>query len=177
VVFRDIELIVIDSHDDSDVFVLTRSGDDDFLGTCAEVALGFFTLGEESGRLDNDIDIEILPRERGRTFLHCEALDLVTIDHQRVVLGKHGRGFFAVYLSLKDALRGVVFDKVGKVVGGYEVIDGDDIVPLLKEALFGDGTEDKAADAAEPIDGNIRHSGGILVAGVSGRAEFLIIKR
>ena len=62
-----------------------------------------------------------------------------------------------MHLSLEDSLGGIVLDQVGKVVGGDKVIDGDDFVSFLEEPLFDDGTEDKAADAAEPIDGNIRH--------------------
>ena len=71
-------------------------------------------------------------------------------------------------LTLEDALGGVVLDEIGEVVGRNQVIDGDDFVPLFEESLFDDGTEDKAADAAEPIDGDIWHDDDGLVAGVRG---------
>jgi len=59
--------------------------------------------------------------------------------------------------ALESTLDGIVFDEIGKVVGSDEIVDGDDFVPLFKEPLFDDGTEDKAADATEPVNGNIWH--------------------
>ena len=157
VVLRDIEFVIVNAHDDGDVLILSRSGDEHFLSTRGDVALGLLTLGEEASRLDDDVDVEILPRQSCRAFLNGEALDLVTVDHQRVVFGNLGRGFFAVHLTLEETLRGVVLHEVGEIVCWNKVVDGDDFVSFLKESLFDDGTEDKAADAAEPVDGNIRH--------------------
>ena len=158
-VLGDVELLVVHAHDDGDILVLGRSGDDHLLGSGGEVTLCLLALGEETSRLDDDIDVEILPGKGSRSFLDGEALDLVAVDYQSVVLGNLGGGFLAVDLALEDALGGVVLDEVGEVVGRNQVIDGDDFVPLFEESLFDDGTEDKAADAAEPINGDIWHGG------------------
>ena len=85
-VLGDIKLLVVDAHDDGDVLVLGGCGDDDLLGAGGDVALGLLALGEESGRLDHDIDAEFLPGKSGGAFLHGEALDLVAIHHEGVVL-------------------------------------------------------------------------------------------
>jgi len=69
-----------------------------------------------------------------------------------------------VDLTLEHALGGIVLHEVGEVVRGNEIVHGDDFVPLFEEPLFDDGTEDEAADAAEPIDGDIWHVGVVLVA-------------
>ena len=78
-------------------------------------------------------------------------------------------------LSLEYALRGIVLHEVGEVVGGDEIIDGDDLVTLFEEALFDDGTEDEAADAAEPIDGDIWHDKWSWDDCAGGRAETMIV--
>jgi hypothetical protein len=50
------------------------------------------------------------------------------------------------------ALRGIVFQQVGEVVGGHDVADGDDIEFLAEQTLLDECAEDEAADAAETID-------------------------
>lgn len=52
-----------------------------------------FSLGEETGRLDDDVDAKILPGKGGGTLLHGETLDLVAVDHERVVFGDFGEDF------------------------------------------------------------------------------------
>ena len=60
-----------------------------------------------------------------------------------------------MHFALENTLGGVVLDEVGKIVSRNEIVDCDDFVSFFKEPLFDAGTEDEAADAAEPIDGNI----------------------
>ena len=72
---------------DGDVFVLRRGGDDDLLRAGLDVPLGLGGIGEQAGRFDHDVDAERFPRQRGRAFLDGQALDLVPVDHQHVVLG------------------------------------------------------------------------------------------
>ena len=174
-VLGNVELLVVHTHDDSDVLVLGRSGDDDLLGAGGDVALGLLTLGEESGRLDHDIDSEVLPGKGGGAFLHGEALDLVAVHDEGVVLFQGRGGFLAVDLTLEDALGGIVLHEVSEIVGGDEIVDGDDFIPLFEEPLFDDGTEDEAADAAEPIDGDIWHVGvvGMFAPGAARKETFL----
>ncbi len=54
-------------------------------------------------------------------------------------------------------LRGVILQEVGKVIGRNDVADGDDVKGGSEVALFDEGTEDKAADAAESVDGDGGH--------------------
>jgi hypothetical protein len=60
-----VEFVVVHAHDDGDVLALRRSGDDDLLGACGDVALGLFGLGEETGGLDDEFDTELGPGELG----------------------------------------------------------------------------------------------------------------
>ena len=60
-------------------------------------------------RLDHVVDAQLLPRQGGRAFLDGEALDLVAVDDEHIVLGDRGDDFFAVHFAGEFALRGVVF--------------------------------------------------------------------
>ena len=53
--------ILVDTHDDCLDAAFCGSGDDDLLGSCLQVALSLFLLGEEAGRLDDIVDTEFLP--------------------------------------------------------------------------------------------------------------------
>ena len=68
--------VVVDAHDESAVGVARRSGDDDLVGAGAQMGRGGVLSGEEAGRLDDDIDTEVTPREIRRVAFgqHREAL-------------------------------------------------------------------------------------------------------
>ena len=74
-------------------------------------------------------------------------------------------------LAFENALSRVVLDQVSKVVGRNQIVDGNDFVSFFKEPLFDDGTENKAADATEPVDGNIWHDVGGVLPALGVRAE------
>ena len=76
-----------------------------------------------------------------------------------------------MHLAFENALRGVILDQIGKIVGWHEIVDCDDFIPFFKETLFDDGTENETTDAAEPVDGDIRHVGWCWVARRGGRTE------
>ena len=54
----------------------------------------------------------------------------------------------------ESALGGVVLHEVSEVIGGDEIIDGDNIKLLSEKALLAECTENKAADSSKPIDCN-----------------------
>ena len=111
-------------------------------------------VGEQAGRLDDDVDAQRLPGQRGRAFLDGQALDLVAVDDQHVVLGDVGADF-----SLRDgagetALGRIVLQQVGEVVGRNDVVDGDHVDLLAQQSLIADCPEHQPADAAEAVDAN-----------------------
>jgi hypothetical protein len=87
-------------------------------------------------------------------------MDLLAVDHQDVVLGLVGGGLLGRDRALELALGGVVFEQVSEVVSRDDVADGDDIELLAEEALFDEGAENEAADAAETIDRYFNCHGG-----------------
>ena len=73
--------VVVDAHADHRVGVARRRGDDDALGAALQVRRGLLAGGEETGRLDDDVDAVVAPRDLGR-LARLELLDLATVDRE-----------------------------------------------------------------------------------------------
>ena len=78
----------------------------------------------------------------------------MTINDENIVFGSGRGGFLAMNLPRESALGGVVFDEVGEVISGNEVVDGDNIKLLPEKALLAKCTKNKASDSSETIDCN-----------------------
>ncbi len=87
----------------------------------------------------------------------ADDLDLVAVDHEHVVFLQRRGGLLGGNRAGEATLRGVVFQQVSEVVGRNDVTDGDDVEGGSEEALFDEGAEDEAADAAETVDGDGGH--------------------
>eukprot|EP01084_Bolivina_argentea_P214030 363398_1 len=156
VVSGGVVLLVVDAHDDGLDATLGRGGDDDLLGTSLDVALGLALLAEETGGLNDVLDAEAAPGEVGGVALGLDALDVVAVDDNDVVLlhggGRLGGGDGVLELTVG----GVVLDLVGEVVGvDGDIGDGNDVVGGAEETLVAHGLEDHAANAAESVDTNL----------------------
>jgi hypothetical protein len=64
---------------------LGRGGDDDLLGAAVDVGLGLGGVGEEAGRLDDDVGADAGPVQVGRVALG-EDLEGLAVDRDRVVV-------------------------------------------------------------------------------------------
>ena len=87
----------------------------------------------------------------------------MTINDENIVFGSGRGGFLAMNLPGESALGGVVLHQVSEVIGGDEIIDGDNIKLLPEKALLAKCTKNKASDSSETIDCNffISHRSGI----------------
>ena len=65
-VVRRVVGLFVHAHDERAVDVRSRSGDDDLLGATGDVLASICGLGEATGRLDDDVDAQVAPREVGR---------------------------------------------------------------------------------------------------------------
>ena len=156
VVFRGIVVLIVHAHHKSAVLTLGRRGNDDLLGTGGDVALGFFGIGEEAGGFDHDFHAEVFPGKSVRSA-RAHDLDFVAVDDDDVVFREIRRGFLRGNRAGEAALGGVVFEEVSEVVRGNDVTNGADVEGGSEVALLDESTEDKAADAAESVDGDSSH--------------------
>ena len=80
-------LVEVDAEDDRDVLALGRRGDDDLLRAAGEVLGGVLAVGEEAGRLDDDVDAEVAPRAGRPGSRSARTLQLLAVDDQAGVVG------------------------------------------------------------------------------------------
>ncbi len=128
---------------------LGRRGDDDLLGAGVQVALGLGGVGEDAGGLDDDVDAQVAPRQRGRAFLDLERLDLGAADDDGVV------AFEADVLGVAAQDR-VELQQVRQAGVVGEVVDRDDldVGALALGLLRREGPVEVASDAAEAVNAN-----------------------
>ena len=131
---------VVDTDDERCVLVLGGRGDDDLLRTGLDVGLGGVGVGEETGRLDDDVDVVLTPGEVLRVPLRGDDDALAADDDGLVVV---------VDILAEAAEDGVELQQVrqGLVVG--QVVDRDN---LDVGAALEDGAEVVASDTTEAVD-------------------------
>ena len=156
VVFGGVVLAVVHAHDDGDVLVLRRGGDDDLLGAGHDVAVGGLRVvlggvGEQAGRLDHELHAQLGPGKLGRR-LGADHEDVPAVDDEHIVLGLVGGRLLRADRAVETTLGGVVFEQVGQVVGRHDIADGDHIEGRAEQALLHEGAKDETADAAETVD-------------------------
>ncbi|MNY11394.1 hypothetical protein D3C86_1444220 [compost metagenome] len=131
--------LVVDAQDDGDVLALGRSRDDDLLGAGVEVGLGLGGVGEDAGRLDDDLGAELLPGDHGGVALGRD-LDLAAVDDDGA-LGVIDRAGV-------DAVDRVVLEEVSERLGVGQVVDADELQLGVLEA----DAQHLATDTTETVN-------------------------
>ncbi len=98
-------------------------------------------VGEETGRLEHDVDAQILPGQLGRVAQR-QHFELVAVHGDAVGFG--------LDLRVQVAQHRVVLQQVGERVRAGQIVDCDEIDVLIAER----GAHDVAADASEPVNAN-----------------------
>jgi hypothetical protein len=135
-----------------------RRGDDHLLRAGFEVLGGVVALGEEAGRLDDDVGADVGPRERRRVALG-EHADLAAVDRERAVADLDG--------PRERPVHRVVLQEVAERLGVRDVVDRDDLDVRVRLVR---GAEDVAADASEAVDPDAYGHGGVPLRLVEGPA-------
>ena len=135
-----IVLVVVHTHDEGAVDVLTGSGEDNLLSAGLEVCLCLGAVGEETGGLEDYVNAQVLPGEVLRVALG-EDLDFLAVNNQCA--------FLDLDLCAEATHDGVVLEQVCQGLNIGEVVDCDD---LEADALGLSCAEEGAADAAEAVD-------------------------
>ena len=126
-------------EDDRDVRALRRRRDDHLLRARGEVLGGAVAAGEDAGRLEHDVDAEVLPRQL-RRILDRQHLELVAVDGDSFAAG--------LDVGVQVAEHRVVLEQMRERGGVGEIVDRDEIDVLGAQRR----AHDVAPDAAEPVD-------------------------
>ena len=143
-------VVLVDAHDEGGVLVGRGRRDQHLLGAGLDVLARVGRLREEAGRLDDDVDAELAPRQVRGVALR-ERLDRLAVDDDVVVVVVDGR--------VETARDRVVLQQVGERLVVGEVVHRDD---LEVGALGEGGAEVVAADAAEAVDADLYGHGCLL---------------
>ena len=131
--------VQIDAADKHGRIVLRRGGHDDLFRACVDVGLRLFLREEKARGLDDILSAELAPR-KVRGVARGKDGDLAPVHHEAAVRALHVGG--------KAAVHGVVFQHIGEIIRGTEVVDALDLDFRMVKA----GAEDHAPDAAEAVD-------------------------
>ena len=108
--------------------------------------LGSVARSEESRRLDDDVDAEVRPRQRGRITLG-QHLERSPVDADPVAL---------LLDTFEPAVRRVVTKQVRENVWRREIVDRDDVEVA---AAIEVRAHEVAPDPPEPVDANLECHG------------------
>lgn len=146
VVLLSIVLVVVDADAESQVGVLSGSGDKNLLGAGLDVTLSLLTSGEETGGLKNNVNTQLSPGELIRTQHTANNLDGVAVYNEVVTVDLDG--------AVELALRGVILEQVSGGSDGGKVVDGNNLLELG----LGHGAKHVAADASETVNSVFSHN-------------------
>ena len=142
VVLGGVVFVFIHAEHQGDVFIGSRSRDDDLLDGLAKVRLGFGCVGKEAGRFNHDLCANFSPIQLGGVALGID-LDLLAIDGDKVFAGND-----FIFQVAEDR---VVLEQVGQGGRAGQVVDGNKFNFRIAKS----GAKNVAANAAEAIDTNL----------------------
>ena len=102
-------------------------------------------VNEDSGSLDDEVDVQGLPRQ-GQRVAAGDDLDVLTVDGDGVVADN-------LDVGVEGAQDRVVLEQVRGLLDTSGVVDGDDLQEGVLSAL--PAAEELATNAAETVDGNL----------------------
>jgi hypothetical protein len=137
------ELVVVDAVDDREVGMVGRRGDQHALGARVDMGRRRLLGGEEARALERDVDAQRLVRQLGGIALGGD-LHLAAPDVDRIAVD--------LDLAVEAAVHRIEAEQVGIGLDRAEIVEADDLD--VGAAGLGDGAQDVAADAAEPVDGD-----------------------
>ena len=104
VVFFRIILIFIYTHNDGDVFLFSRSRDNNFFSTSFDVSSSFRTFGETTGRFNNDFYTQFTPRQFSRVSL-SQYFNFFAINNDVIAINSYFVGESAMYRVIFQKMR------------------------------------------------------------------------
>jgi hypothetical protein len=149
-----VDLVEVHAEDDVGVDrlgALARRREDDLARARPHVLLGVGAGAQAPRGLDDDVDVEVGPRQVAGGAL-TEHADLAPVERDDVAVARH--------LGRELPVDGVVGEEMREGGGIGDVVDGDDL--QIGASLVGRAHE-AAADAAEAVDGDAGGHAGSLI--------------
>lgn len=125
---------------------LGRGRDQDLLGPGLQVLAGALRGDEDTGALDDEVDVLGAPGKL-RRVARRDDLDRLAVD-------RDGRVVDDAHVGVEGAERGVVLEQVRGLLDASGVVDDGDVEERVGAAAL-DAAEEVAADAAEAVDGDV----------------------
>ena len=131
--------VLVDAHDEHGGIVLGGGGHHHVLGAGGDVTCGLLLGQEQTGGLDDVLRAHLGPGQVGGITL-CKHGDGLAVDDDGALLAADLAGELAVHR--------IVFQHIGQIVSGTQIVDTHDLDLGVVHAA----AHDHAADAAETID-------------------------
>ncbi len=135
-----VERVVVDADHERGIDAFGRGRDDNAGRTTVDVGGSGVTLGEETGRLDDDVDAEVAPGEIGGVALRQHLQD-VAVHRDATVDG--------LDRAREGAADRVALEQVGHRLQRAEVVDRDEVDVDTSQLRR---PEEVAADPPEAVD-------------------------
>ena len=131
--------IEVDAADEHRRVILGRGGHDDLLRAGVDVRLRLFLRQEQARGFDDVLRANLTPGQIRGVALGEDG-DLAAVDHDAVIVALHIGG--------ESAVHSIVFQHVGQIIGGAEVIDAHDLDLRMLQAC----AKDHTANAAKAVN-------------------------
>jgi hypothetical protein len=128
--------------------VLGGSGHNHIFRTCFDVSLSFFLCEEEAGGFHDVFGTYCAPSDFCGVLAGGDT-DVLAVDDEFALFE------VVIYGAFELTVHCVVFEHVGHVVYGQQVVDGNNLDVVTLDG----GTEDKATDTSKAIDTDFSHFG------------------
>lgn len=137
-------ILLVDTHDKgANAFTLAWGSNEDLLRAGLNVLARALKVNEDTGGLDNDVDVHGLPRELEGVAVG-DNLDFLTINGNSILTGND--------ISVKGAEDGVVLEKMAGGLDAGGVVNGNDL--HVGVCAAGPAANEVTADATEAVDGD-----------------------
>ena len=139
VVFSRIIFVLVNTHNDGDIFAFSRSGDDNLFNSVMQMSCSLCSFGETAGGFYNDFCTSFAPRNLCR-IQASEYFDFAVVNNNVVA--------FDADFMVESAMDRVIFQQVSQSGDVARIVDSNNLYFRIVECY----TENLAANAAKTIN-------------------------
>jgi len=148
----------VDTHDVRGDLTLARGGDEHLLGASLDVLLASRLVREDAGGLDDEVNLQVLPRQLERVAVADDG-DVLAVDGDGGVVDD-------LHVRVERSEDGVVLEQVRRLLDTSAVVDRDELESRGLAAL--EAAHEVASDTSEAVDRDADLHRGVCGAAVGG---------